>query len=296
MKPRDIAEFILLAAIWGGSFIFMRIGGPALGIFPSMALRCGLAALVLLPVIALHGLGAQLREHRWKVLGIGVLNSGLPFALFAFATLHLSAGFTAILNSTVPFWGALIAWLWLGERPRKSPLLGLAIGFVGVVLLVWGKIDLRAGGAGWPILACLLATFCYGLAITLTKRYFVGVNPLVSSAGSQIGAALFLAPLAAFNLPPFAPSPNAWVAVLVLAVVCTAFAYILYFRLISHVGPVRASTVTFLIPVFGMLWGVLFLDEKVTLQMVLATAVILLGTSLTVGLLELPQKKKPAPV
>ncbi len=285
MKARDIFDFILLAAIWGGSFLFMKIAGPEFGVFPSMALRTGVAALMLLPLVLMRGLGEQLRMHWQKTLGIGVLNSGLPFVLFAFATLHLTAGFTSILNSSVPFWSALIAWLWLGDKPRRLQVLGLVIAFIGVVMLVWGKVDLQPGGAGWAILACLLATLLYGLSANITKRVFAGVNPLVSAAGSQVGAALCLIPLALFNLPDQNPSAAAWAATLVLALVCTAFAYILYFRLMRNLGPTRATAVTFLIPVFGMLWGVLFLDEVVSARMILATLVILVGTSLSTGLI-----------
>ena len=188
MKARDIFDFILLAAIWGGSFLFMKIAGPEFGVFPSMALRTGVAALMLLPLVLMRGLGEQLRMHWQKTLGIGVLNSGLPFVLFAFATLHLTAGFTSILNSSVPFWSALIAWLWLGDKPRRLQVLGLVIAFIGVVMLVWGKVDLQPGGAGWAILACLLATLLYGLSANITKRVFAGVNPLVSAAGSHSDA------------------------------------------------------------------------------------------------------------
>jgi drug/metabolite transporter (DMT)-like permease len=290
MKPRDVFDFVLLAAIWGGSFLFMKIAGPEFGVISSMAVRTGVAALVLLPLILARGLGEQLRIHWQKTLGIGVLNSGLPFVLFAFATLHLTAGFTAILNSSVPFWSALIAWLWLGDKPRRLQVLGLVIAFAGVVMLVWGKVDLKPGGAGWAILACLLATLLYGLSANITKRVFAGVNPLVSASGSQVGAALCLIPLALLNLPEKNPSAIAWASALVLAVVCTAFAYILYFRLMRNLGPTRATAVTFLIPVFGMLWGVLFLGEVVSTRMILATLVILVGTSLSTGLISLDKR------
>ncbi len=285
MKARDVFDFVLLAAIWGGSFLFMKIAGPEFGVFPSMALRTGLAALVLLPFILVRGLGEQFRAHWRKTLGIGVLNSGLPFVLFAFATLHLTAGFTAILNSSVPFWSALIACLWLGDKPRRLQVLGLVIALMGVVMLVWGKVDLKPGGAGWAILACLLATLLYGLSANITKRLFAGVHPLVSACGSQVGAALCLIPLALLNLPEKNPGASAWASSLVLALVCTAFAYILYFRLMRNLGPTRATAVTFLIPVFGMLWGVLFLGEVVSVRMILATLVILAGTSLSTGLI-----------
>ena len=187
----------------------------------------------------------------------------------------------------MPFWGALVTWLWLGERPRISQLLGLVIGFAGVVMLVWGRIDLRVGGDGWPILACLLATLLYAVSASAMRKYLSEVPPLVSATGSQIGATLLLAPLALLQWPSATPSLTAMASVVILAVVCTAFAYVLYFRLMAHVGPVRATTVTFLIPVFGMLWGALFLAERITVQMVLATGVILLGTALTTGVLKL---------
>jgi drug/metabolite transporter (DMT)-like permease len=285
MKPRDVFDFFLLAAIWGGSFLFMKLSGPEFGVFLSMALRTGLAALILIPLILMRGLGGQFALHWKKTLGIGVLNSGLPFVLFAFATLYLTAGFTAILNSTVPFWSALIAWLWLGDKPKRLQVLGLGVAFVGVIMLVWGKLDLKPGGMGWAILACLLATLLYGFSANMTKRLFTAVNPLVAASGSQVGAALCLLPFALANLPDRNPSSSAWAAVICLALVCTALAYVLYFRLMRNLGPTRATAVTFLIPVFGMLWGWLFLQEVVSARMVLATLVILTGTSMSTGLL-----------
>ena len=191
----------------------------------------------------------------------------------------------------MPLFGAVVAWLWLKDRPNGSRVLGLLIGFVGVALLAWDKAsfkpDASGTASGWAVLACLLATLCYGIAASFTKRYMSGLPSLVSAAGSQIGAAVALLPLTWWFWPDHAVSPQAWAAVLALGVVCTAVAYILYFRLIERAGPSRALSVTFAIPVFAVIYGVVLLSEAVTPWMLLCGVVIVVGTSLSTGLVAL---------
>jgi drug/metabolite transporter (DMT)-like permease len=198
---------------------------------------------------------------------------------------------SSILNATVPLFGAVIAWVWLKDRPNASRSLGLAVGFVGVALLAWDKAsfkpDASGNATGWAVLACLLATLCYGLAASFTKRYMTGLPSLVSATGSQLGASIALIPLAWWFWPDHAVSLNAWLAVIALGVLCTGVAYILYFRLIERAGPARALSVTFAIPVFAVLYGVLLLGEVVTPWMVLCGLVIVAGTSLSTGLVTL---------
>ena len=214
--------------------------------------------------------------------------------------LHIATGLSAILNATVPLSGALVAWLWLKDRPDGLRALGLLIGFVGVALLVLGKsgvgpaIAPAAGATGLTLLAmgaCLLATLCYGLAASYTKRHLSGVHPMATAAGSQIGASLALAvPTLAF-WPTHAVSATAWWAVLALGLLCTAVAYVLFFRIIETAGPAKALTVTFLVPVFALLYGVVFLSESITGWTLVCGAVILLGTALSTGLLRWPVRK-----
>jgi drug/metabolite transporter (DMT)-like permease len=251
-----------------------------------------IAAAFLLPLMLFKGHAALFRRHWWKVMLIGVLNSGLPFLLFAFALLSITTGMSAILNATVPLFGALIAWLWLKDRPTGSRVLGLFIGFAGVAMLAWDEATFKPGASAiapaWAVLACLLACVCYGLAASATKRFLTGMPPLVTATGSQLGASAALALPAAWWWPVQVPGAQAWTAVVVVGVLCTGVAYILYFRLIESAGPARALAVTFVLPVFAVVYGALFLDEQVTGWMLACGAVIVMGTALSTGLLRLP--------
>jgi len=289
MKSQDLVELLALAALWGASFLFMRLGAADFGPVALAALRVGLAALVLLPLLWLRGQGAALRGHWRPIAVVGVINSALPFVLFGIAALAINAGLSSIFNATAPLWGALIAWVWLGERLSRGRVLGLALGFAGVLWLAWDKASFKPGehgvSAGMAIAACLAATLFYGFGANYTKRRLGGVPPLAVATGSQLAAALVLALPAWWLWPAAAPSAMAWGSVIGLALPCTALAYLLYFRLIAHVGAARAITVTFLIPVFGLLWGAMFLGEALTLAMMLGCAVIVFGTALTTGVL-----------
>ena len=286
-----LADFLLLAAIWGASFLFMRLAAAELGPLPTAALRVAIASLFLLPILLAKGHWPALRQHWRPVLFVGVLNSGIPFALYAFAVLHISTGLSSILNATVPLFGALVAWLWLSDKPGWSRSVGLAIGFGGVVLLAGGQASFKPNASGvapaWAVLACLAATTCYALAASFTKKHMPSMPPLVAATGSQIGATLALALPALWFRPDHMPSASAWGALLVVGVLCTGVAYVLYFRLIDRAGPAKALTVTFLIPVFAIAYGVLLLDEHVTSWMLICGGVILLGTALSSGLIKL---------
>jgi drug/metabolite transporter (DMT)-like permease len=296
MSPTLIAEFFLLAALWGSSFLFMRLGAAEFGALPTAGLRVTLAALFLLPVFLVKGVWADFKQRARPILFVGLLNSGIPFALFAFAVMHITTGLTSILNATVPLSGALVAWLWLKDRPSGSRMLGLLIGFVGVALLVVGKSGFSAAGvtgsgaSGTTLLAmgaCLLATLCYGLAASFTKRYLTGAHPLATATGSQMGAALGLALPTLWLWPAQPVSLAAWGALAAVALFCTSIAYILFFRIIAKAGPSRALTVTFLVPVFALMYGALFLGESITAWMVLCGVVIVCGTALSTGLVRL---------
>jgi drug/metabolite transporter (DMT)-like permease len=263
---------------------------------PTAGLRVAIAAAFLLPLLLLRGLGPQLRLHWKKVLAIGMLNSGMPFALYAFALLSITTGLSAILNATVPLFGALIAWFWLKDRPTGSRILGLAIGFAGVAMLAWDKASFKPDASGiapaWAVLACLVACLFYGIAASATKRYMSDLPALVTATGSQLGATALLALPAVWLRPAQMPGTQAWLALLAVGVVCTGLAYVLYFRLISQAGPARALAVTFVVPVFAVIYGVLFLGEAVTGWMLVCGAVIVCGTALSTGLLKLPAAGK----
>ena len=290
MKPRDIADLLLLAALWGGSLPFMRVAAPEFGPLALIAVRVAVAAIVLLPLWALRPRRTPWTAHAWPLVWVGLFNSALPFSLFAFATLTVTAGFAAILNATAPLWGAVIAHYWLRERLTRWRVLGLALGVVGVAALVWGKTSFAAGGSGWAIAAAIAATASYGWAACYARRALAGVDALTVATGSQLGAALVLAPLAFWSWPASRPSTTAWVSVIALGLACTALAYILYFRLIANVGAGRAIAVTCVAPLFAVLWGGLWLGESVTPQMLAGAAVMLAGTALAVGLIRPRQR------
>lgn len=289
-----IVDLVLLAALWGGSFLLMRFGALEFGPIGTAFLRVLIASAILVVLLALRRQVGTLRRHLGPALFVGLLNSGIPFALFSFAVLSISTGLTSILNATAPMWGALVASLWLRERLAPSRIVGLLIGAGGVALLSWDKVALRDGpAAAWAVAAALAATLCYGIAASYTKRFLTGVPPLVTSTGSQLGATLGLAVPAWFFLPRLvgegAPGLRAWAAVALLAGLCTALAYILYFRLIERAGPQRALTVTFLVPVFGVLYGALILGETIEPRVLVAAAIVLVGTALALGALRWPR-------
>jgi len=290
-KKPWLLEFLLLAALWGASFLFMRLGAAEFGPLPTAGIRVGIAALFLLPLLLARRQGATLLLHWRKILFLGLLNSGLPFACYAYALLAISTGLSSLLNATVPLFGALVAWVWLKDRPHGLKIIGLLIGFVGVAMLAWGKASFKpdASGlsSGWAVVACLVACLCYGISASYTKRYLGGVPSLVVATGSQIGATLGLALPTVWLWPTVMPGATAWLALLAAGVLCTGVAYVLYFRLIEKMGAAASLTVTFLIPVFAVFYGVLLLGESVTGWMLICGAVILCGTALSLDLLKL---------
>lgn len=298
MNAASIADFALLAAIWGSSFLFTRLAVVDFGPLPTAAVRVAIASAFLVPLMLWRGLGPQFRRHWKAVIAVGLINSGLPFALFAYALLSITTGLSAILNATVPLFGAIVAWMWLGERLDASRIAGLAIGFIGVGMLAWDKAGFRPEATGMDgalaVLACLAATICYGVAANAAKRYLKGLPALVTATGSQLGATIALALPALWLWPEQMPGAQAWLGAAVVGVLCTGVAYILYFRLIESTGPARAVTVTFAVPVFAIVYGALFLHEPVTPWMLLCGVVIICGVALSIGLVRLPSLKAQA--
>ena len=285
MRPRDVVELVLLAALWGASFLFMRIAVPAFGPIALVFIRLAGAALLLVPLLAARGELAALGRHWRPIAVVGLVNSALPFLCFAYAVQSITAGLSAIFNSATPLFVAIIAWLWLGDRLTPLRVAGLAIGFAGVLWLGWDTAEFKPGGSGWAIGACLLATMSYGIGPNLTKRHLGGVPPLAVAAGSQVAAALLLALPAFASWPTAMPSAHDWFIAGLLAIFGTGLAYVLYFRLIANAGPTNAAAVTYLIPLFAVLWGGVFLDERLTPTIVAGCAVIFVGTALATGLL-----------
>ncbi|WP_059411974.1 DMT family transporter [Cupriavidus basilensis] len=271
MKPTDLLRLLSLAAIWGASFLFLRIGAPVLGPFTTAFLRVLIGALTLLACLALMRVRWDMRGKWRAVMALGVINSGIPFVMYAFAALWLPAGYSAVFNAMTPLMGVLIGAVGFGERLTLNKAGGVVLGVAGVAVLT------RTGPVAFTpqvllgAAACLVATACYGLAGFLARRWITaqgGLDSRLVATGSMFGAALFLLPFCAAalwreNTLP-AAGPGVWLAMLGVGMFCTAIAYILYYRLIADLGPVRSLTVTFLIPPFGIVWGALFLHEQLS--------------------------------
>jgi drug/metabolite transporter (DMT)-like permease len=296
LTRRDAFDFVLLAAIWGASFLFMRIGAPEFGPFALIGLRSGIAALCLLPLVFMRdGLAPTLAAAR-PLAVVGITNAAIPFTLLAYAALSLTAGFSSLINAGTPLWAAVIGLVWLNATLTKPQWLGLALGVLGMVVLTWGKVDFKPGGSGLAVVAGIVATAAYGFSTHYAKKNLAGVSPMTVAAGSQTASALALLPLMVIFWPEKAPTLTAWLAAAALAVLATAFALILYFRLIARLGGQKASTVTFLIPVFAVGWGALFLGETATWPMLVGGAIVLVGTGLTLGFGAKPSKLPTATV
>ncbi|MBV8679441.1 MAG: DMT family transporter [Aquitalea sp.] len=279
---REMAGLVLLAALWGGSFLFMRVAVPELGPFALIALRLVLASLVLLPVLLWRGGLPLWRQHWLRIAVVGVFLSALPFCLIAWASLSLPAGVASVLNATTPLMTALWAMPLAGERMSLPRAAGLSLGLAGVLVLMLGRGAAFDVQSLLPVLAMLGATACYGWSGHMAKRWLPGLPSLVTATGSLFSGAVLVTPLALLNLPAHAPSSTVWGAVLLLAVASTSLAYLIFYWLIDSLGATRASSVTYLVPVFGVLWGAMLLGEPVGLLMVLG-GVLILGGVLLLG-------------
>jgi drug/metabolite transporter (DMT)-like permease len=279
LTAADIRRLLLLSALWGGSFIFIRVAVPVFGPVVTVEARVLIAGLALLGFAAVSKAPLGIRSWWRQYLLVGLLNSAVPFVLISTAELHITASMAAILNATSPLFGALVSAVWLGEPLTVRKVGGIAIAIAGIAILVgWSPLVLSTLVL-LSIGASLLAALFYGIAGAYTKTRVKGAPPLGVAAGSQLGASVLLAFVVPFAPPTSPPTAAAAISVLLLALLCTASAYVLYFRLIVDVGPTKALTVTFLAPIFGVLWGALFLGEAITWSKGLACAIILCGTA-----------------
>jgi drug/metabolite transporter (DMT)-like permease len=268
----SIAELTLLGAIWGGSFLFMRVAAKDFGPFPLVATRLVLGAVILLPF--LWSARKQLRASHWlKFFIVGALSSAIPFALFAWGAERAPAGIGAIANSMTVLFAVLVAFVAFGESIGKRRAIALIAGFVGVVVLASGKTS--GESVGLAALAGTLASLSYGIAGNLVKRYLADLPPVAVASGTLTCAAVLLVPLAWWTWPSVSPPAASWASAVLLGVLCTGIAYAFYFRLIQRIGAPRASTTTYLVPLFGVLWAWVFLGEAPTVTMLIAGALIL---------------------
>jgi drug/metabolite transporter (DMT)-like permease len=272
MSPIALTRLLMLAAVWGASFLFMRIIAPVLGTLPTAFFRVSIACAGLLVILAVMRVRWDFNGKLKACLLLGMINSGIPATLYSVAAQVLPAGYSAIFNATTPLMGVLIGALLFREPMTLAKMGGIFLGLFGVGIL---------SGAG-PVafdaqllqgaLSCLAATTCYGFAGFLARRWLDqqgGLDSRLSALGSMLGATLLLLPLFGYSVLTQPPASwggwEVWLSLLGLGLVCTAFAYILYFRLLSEIGPVKASTVTFMIPAFGVLWGAWLLDESLSM-------------------------------
>ena len=283
MRPSDFARLLILALLWGGSFLLYRIVAPVLGTVVSTEARVAIAGIALLAWQAIAGPRFRWRPHARAMAVVGLFNSAVPFALFGHAAHVLPTAYLAIINATSPLFGALVAYVWLGEALSRRRVAGFAIGMAGVAALVGlGPVAIDHATL-LAIAACLVAAASYGFAGNYTRRLKTPVPPTSMATGSQIAAALWMLPLLPLDPLRAMPTPFIIGATLILALACTSLAYLLYFRLIGDLGATRALTVTFLIPLFAVAWGWLILAEVPTPRMAIGAALVILATGLIVS-------------
>ncbi|MFT5484068.1 MAG: drug/metabolite transporter (DMT)-like permease [Halieaceae bacterium] len=280
MQLRDFIDLLTLAALWGASYLFMKVAVPEFGPFAMVEMRVLAAALLFLPVLIWRRGIATVVDNWRPLLIVGAMNSAIPFCFIAYGALHVSAGFAGMVNASTPLFGAVVAAIWLRERLGLVRIVGLFVGFVGVTILVWGKLDGNFTASTTAVLAMLMAAACYGWSASYMRLKIAHLDGFTAVTGSMFGAALLFMPVAIWFWPEQAVSAKSWVAVAILGGVCTGLAYLLYFRLIARLGPIRAISVTFMVPMFALVWGRLFLGETFTVSMIAGGAIILCGTAL----------------
>jgi drug/metabolite transporter (DMT)-like permease len=278
MNALNLLLLIALSAIWGGSFIFMRHLSPILGAFITTNMRLLIAGVFLVILFTAFGVKLFWKKHWKHYLIIGIVNSGTPFLLYSFAALHIPASVSVIVNTMAPMFVAVFSVFWLGDKLSYLKVLGLLMGTGGVVLIASTGAVPRSLMAVLAVLACVGAACCYGLAGIYIKKHASHIKPRLVAAGSQAMVGVAMLPLI-FAFPPRQVVTN-WTIVLliVFAILCSAVAYLIYYRLVAAVGPTKTLTVTFLMPAFGMLWGRIILNEEITLIMIAGACIILAGT------------------
>lgn len=291
MPLKDLRDLFVLAAIWGSSFLFMRLAVHDFGPIALTEMRVGISAVFLLIVSALMRRLSPFLQN-WRIISVGGLISiAFPFLLYSYASQTLTAGFMAIVNALAPLFAAIIARIWLGEKLTRLRILGLFIGFGGIAILVSDSLSLDIQGQGLAITALICAPLCYGIAASYMTKYYKGLDPIACATGSVTASAVFLLPFTLFSWPSEPISGVAWSSAFLIAILCTGIAYLIFYRLIDNVGPSKTITVTFLVPPFGVFWGVLILDESLTLPIILGAATVLCGTLLATGVIKAPALK-----
>lgn len=280
MNSRAFGQLLILGALWGAAFMFLRIAVPEFGAITTAGARVALACAIMLIIVFAMRLPFPLRTHWKRYLLVGGVNTAIPFIMYCFAALHIPSAYSAIGNSTTPIWGALIAALFFKEKLGALKWIGIVAAFAGVIALVGLQPVEITPMIVAAMIAVLVGAMMYATASFLIKRYLTEDGGIAGATGMVFGATLWLVPISLFAVPAKLPSANAWFAVLALVVLCTVVGYFMFFRLIRDIGPQRASSVAFLFPAFAAFWGWLFLDEPITANMLIGMALVLIGTAL----------------
>jgi len=280
MDTKNTIRLIVLSAIWGGSFIFMRVISPILGPVLTASMRTLIAGVFLVVIFKFTGYKIHWKRDYKQLITIGIVNSSIPFFMYAFAALHIPASLSSIMNSMTPMFGAILSAIFLIEPLSIKKSLGLILGTIGVGIV--SSLSVSGGGLSYYLSlgACLTAAICYGISSIYIKLKASHIEPKAIAAGSQIFAGLALLPFAFLNPVSFTLDFKLALTVILFAIICSALAYLLFYELIKNVGPTKALTVTFLIPVFGVIWGYMLLGEPIKLSTIIGGTVILLGTYL----------------
>jgi len=279
----DYVLLIALAAIWGSSFIFMRVLAPALGPVVTADMRLLIAGIALTMYLKVRNQQLNLVKNLKRYIIVGLLNSGIPFLLFSFAALYLPSSISVIINSLTPLFGVLFAILWLNEAVTAKKISGIALGIIGVIIIRGsGNLELTfmttvAMGA------CVLATMLYGLASTYVKLHAKDIAPSAMATGSQLVAGILFLPLIYFFPIQAELTVRIALTTIAFAVFCSAIAYVIFYRLLTHFGTTKTLSVTFLIPVFGFVWGYIFLQEEITMIMIVGSLFVLSGIYFVTG-------------
>ena len=291
MSPIQLAQFLIMSAFWGASYIFLYIATPEFGVMPLLTIRTGFALLFLLPFILIKNRQAELFEHWRPLLIFAVTGAVIPFSLISYSMLHATSGYASLMSATTAIFSAIIGYFWLKESITRLAIFGIIIAFAGIFVLTQDKQSVSQTAGLMPVFAVSVAAISYAFSGHFSKLYLSGISKTVVTGGTQLYATLITLPFSIVLLPDVLPSVDAWLSVFVLGVVCTGWAFFTFFKLIDEVGVSKTISSTYLIPVFGILWGCLFLDEKITFHIVVGIVTILSGVALTTGLIKFKNKK-----
>ena len=268
----------ILGAVWGSAFMFIKIATPELGPIALVNIRLAVAGLIFIPFLLQQKYLKHFRRNLKNILVLSVINTALPFSLFAYASLESSSNMLSILNGTTAIMAVVISTIWLKIRLNFFQIMGVFIGLFGIVVLANPDnvyISMKA------TIFCLSAAFCYALSANYIQKFAYKTNTIVLIGWSLVIASVLLLPITFFNLPSQLPSNNVIFSILWLGVISTGVAFLGYVRLIEKVGAVKTATVAYFIPVFGVIWGYVFLGEPITLQILIGMILILIGIVFT---------------